>query len=89
MEIKEVRLGVDNRNPLSYGFASYEAIDEAHSIYTFGTSLYGLTAFWPARNFLAELRTKLGTQVAVAALSGTLLKHIKKVVKEWLQLDDN
>jgi len=31
-EIKEVRLTVDNRNPLPYGFASYEAIDEAHSI---------------------------------------------------------
>ncbi|TVY73510.1 Uncharacterized protein LSUE1_G007784 [Lachnellula suecica] len=32
MEIKEVRFGVDNRNPLPYGFASYEDIDEAHSI---------------------------------------------------------
>lgn len=32
IEIKEVRLTVDNRNPLPYGFASYEAIDEAHSI---------------------------------------------------------
>ncbi|TGO39847.1 hypothetical protein BHYA_0047g00510 [Botrytis hyacinthi] len=32
LEIKEVRLSVDNRNPLPYGFASYEAIDEAHSI---------------------------------------------------------
>ncbi|KAK0115317.1 hypothetical protein ONS96_013776 [Cadophora gregata f. sp. sojae] len=32
LEIKEVRLHVDNRNPLSYGFASYEDIDEAHSI---------------------------------------------------------
>merc|ERR1712093_29479 len=31
-QIKEVRLHVDNRNPLSYGFASYEDIDEAHSI---------------------------------------------------------
>jgi hypothetical protein len=32
IEIKEVRLTVDNRNPLPYGFASYEAIEEAHSI---------------------------------------------------------
>ena len=32
LEIKEIRLTVDNRNPLPYGFASYEAIDEAHSI---------------------------------------------------------
>ncbi|TVY18453.1 Uncharacterized protein LARI1_G004409 [Lachnellula arida] len=32
IEIKEVRLGVDTRNPLPYGFASYEAIEEAHSI---------------------------------------------------------
>ena len=31
-EIKEVRLTVDNRNPLPYGFASYEEIQEAHSI---------------------------------------------------------
>lgn len=32
LEIKEVRSSVDNRNPLSYGFASYEDIEEAHSI---------------------------------------------------------
>ena len=32
LEVREVRLGVDNRNPLPYGFASYEAIEEAHSI---------------------------------------------------------
>jgi hypothetical protein len=32
IEIKEVRLTVDNRNPLPYGFASYEMIEEAHSI---------------------------------------------------------
>ncbi|CAL3963887.1 unnamed protein product [Diplocarpon coronariae] len=32
LEIKEVRLTVDNRNPLPYGFASYEEIAEAHSI---------------------------------------------------------
>lgn len=32
LEIKEVRQSVDNRNPLSYGFASYEDIEEAHSI---------------------------------------------------------
>lgn len=30
--IKEVRASVDNRNPLPYGFATFEAIDEAHSI---------------------------------------------------------
>ncbi|RDW88937.1 putative RSN1 [Coleophoma cylindrospora] len=32
IEVKEVRLTVDKRNPLPYGFASYEAIDEAHHI---------------------------------------------------------
>lgn len=32
LEIREVRLSIDNRNPLSYGFASYEEIEEAHSI---------------------------------------------------------
>lgn len=32
VQIKEVRLTVDNRNPLPYGFASYEEITEAHSI---------------------------------------------------------
>ncbi|KAH8586160.1 hypothetical protein B0O99DRAFT_645211 [Bisporella sp. PMI_857] len=32
LEVKEVRFSVDKRNPLPYGFASYEAIDEAHNI---------------------------------------------------------
>lgn len=32
LSIKEVRLTVDNRNPLPYGFASYEDISEAHGI---------------------------------------------------------
>ncbi|KAI9738904.1 MAG: hypothetical protein M1818_005217 [Claussenomyces sp. TS43310] len=32
MEIKEVRLSIDKRNALPYGFASYEEISEAHSI---------------------------------------------------------
>lgn len=32
LDVKEVRTVVDNRNPLSYGFASYDAIDECHSI---------------------------------------------------------
>lgn len=32
IEIKEIRMTVDNRNPLPYGFASYEQIGEAHSI---------------------------------------------------------
>ncbi|KAL3427964.1 hypothetical protein PVAG01_01473 [Phlyctema vagabunda] len=32
IEVKEIRLSVDKRNPLPYGFASYEGIDEAHSI---------------------------------------------------------
>ncbi|GAB1732503.1 hypothetical protein NU195Hw_g1962t1 [Hortaea werneckii] len=31
IEIKEVRESVDKRNALSYGFASYESINEAHS----------------------------------------------------------
>jgi superfamily II DNA helicase RecQ len=64
-------------------------VDEAHCIYTMGTSLYGLPAFRPAWNYLAELRTKLGSKVAVAALSGTLPKHIKNIVKQRLQLDND
>ncbi|KAL1616763.1 hypothetical protein SLS54_008155 [Diplodia seriata] len=32
VEIKLVRLTVDNRNALSYGFASYESIEEAHQV---------------------------------------------------------
>ncbi|RXW21997.1 hypothetical protein EST38_g3859 [Candolleomyces aberdarensis] len=64
-------------------------IDEAHCLYTMGTSLYGLPAFRPAWNYLAELRTRLGSNVTVAALSGTLPKHIKHVVKQRLQLDDD
>jgi len=31
-EIQEVRLSVDKRNAMSYGFASYERIPEAHSV---------------------------------------------------------
>jgi hypothetical protein len=31
-QIKEIRLTVDHRNPLPYGFASYEEIEEAHGI---------------------------------------------------------
>jgi len=31
-EVKEVRLSVDKRNPLPYGFASFDEIEEAHSI---------------------------------------------------------
>jgi superfamily II DNA helicase RecQ len=67
----------------------YFLVDEVHSVYTLGMDLYGDTAFRPAWRYLAELRTKLGSKVAVAALSGTLPKHIKKVVKEKLQFDDN
>jgi hypothetical protein len=32
IEIKEIRLSVDKRNAMAYGFASYEDISEAHSI---------------------------------------------------------
>lgn len=32
VEIKEVRLSVDNRNALPYGFASYECIEDAHGV---------------------------------------------------------
>lgn len=31
-QIKEVRLSVDNRNAMPYGFASYETVDDAHSV---------------------------------------------------------
>ena len=30
--IKEVRLSIDNRNAMPYGFASYQTVDEAHSV---------------------------------------------------------
>ncbi|KAK0778752.1 hypothetical protein LTR75_015557 [Friedmanniomyces endolithicus] len=32
VEIKEVRISVDKRNAMSYGFASYEAIPDAHDV---------------------------------------------------------
>ncbi|KAK8209743.1 putative DUF221 domain protein [Phyllosticta capitalensis] len=32
VEITEVRLSVDNRNALPYGFASYDSIEEAHGV---------------------------------------------------------
>ncbi|KAF2007278.1 hypothetical protein P154DRAFT_517038 [Amniculicola lignicola CBS 123094] len=31
-EIKEVREGIDKRNPMSYGFASYTHIEDAHAV---------------------------------------------------------
>ncbi|TEB38019.1 hypothetical protein FA13DRAFT_1785865 [Coprinellus micaceus] len=64
-------------------------IDEAHHIYVSGTALYGLPAFRPAWSHIGELRTKLGTRTTVAALSGTLPAHIKKAVKDSLQLGDD
>ena len=62
-------------------------VDEAHTIYTAGTDLYGLKAFRPAWQGLSELVTKLGDSVNVAALSRTLPKHIKKSVLDCLHLD--
>ena len=32
MEVKHVRESIDKRNPMSYGFASFEKIDEAHTV---------------------------------------------------------
>jgi hypothetical protein len=32
IEIKDVRESIDKRNPMPYGFASYEKIDEAHAV---------------------------------------------------------
>ncbi|CCU75459.1 unnamed protein product [Blumeria hordei] len=32
VEIRELRLTIDNRNPLPYGFASYDSIEECHGI---------------------------------------------------------
>ncbi|KAF8995196.1 P-loop containing nucleoside triphosphate hydrolase protein [Cyathus striatus] len=64
-------------------------VDEVHFVYTAGIDLYGSKAFRPAWGYLSELRTKLGSNVAVAGLSGTLPQHIKGVVMQHLQFDDN
>ncbi|RKF64310.1 Uncharacterized protein GcC1_133001 [Golovinomyces cichoracearum] len=32
LNVREVRMAVDNRNPLPYGFATYDSIEECHSI---------------------------------------------------------
>ena len=32
MEIKHVRSSIDKRNPMAYGFAAYETIEEAHAV---------------------------------------------------------
>ncbi|KAI6246348.1 hypothetical protein HI914_05593 [Erysiphe necator] len=32
LEVQQIRMAVDNRDPLPYGFASYDAIEECHAI---------------------------------------------------------
>ncbi|KAF6759189.1 II DNA helicase [Ephemerocybe angulata] len=64
-------------------------VDEAHNVHTLGLSHYSLPAFRPAWASLSELVVKLGSRVSVAALSGTLPKHIKLTVRERLQLDED
>ncbi|KAF6745329.1 II DNA helicase [Ephemerocybe angulata] len=64
-------------------------VDEAHNVHSLGLSHYSLPAFRPAWASLSELVIKLGSRVSVAALSGTLPKHIKITVRERLQLDED
>ena len=59
-------------------------IDEAHTIYTAGISLYGEPPFRPAWGLLGELRLILPKNTPFQALSGTLPPHITLCVTEKL-----
>jgi superfamily II DNA helicase RecQ len=54
----------------------YVHIDEAHTIYTAGTPLYGLPAFRKAWGSLGELWLVLAHDTPIQALSGTFPGHI-------------
>jgi len=57
-------------------------VDEAHSIYTAGTPLYGRDAFRPAWGRLDELKAILSHLTRWAGYSATLPPHILKVVEQ-------
>lgn len=59
-------------------------VDEAHTIYTAGISLYGQPPFRPAWGSLGELRLLLPKNIPFQALSGTLPPHITLCVTEKL-----
>lgn len=61
-------------------------IDEAHNIYTSGTSLEGRPAFRPAWGTLNEFRVRCKKSTTFQALSATLPKHILSLVDEKLAL---
>lgn len=59
-------------------------VDEAHSIYTAGISLYGQLPFRSAWGKLGELRLVLPRNTPFQALSGTFPPHIVRCVREQL-----
>lgn len=61
-------------------------IDEAHNVYTSGTSHDGRPAFRPAWGTLNEFRVRCNKTTSFQALSATLPKHILSVVDEKLGL---
>jgi superfamily II DNA helicase RecQ len=72
------------RNPQFSKLVKRVHVDEAHTIYTAGTSLYGQPPFRSAWGKLGELRLVLPKGTPVQALSGTFPPHIVNCIKEQL-----
>ena len=72
------------RNPHFSKLVKRVHIDEAHTIYTAGISLYGQPPFRSAWGKLGEFRLVLPKSTPVQALSGTFPPHIINCVREQL-----
>jgi superfamily II DNA helicase RecQ len=72
------------RNPHFSKLVKRVHVDEAHSIYTAGISLYGQPPFRSAWGKLGELRFVLPKNTPLQALSGTFPPHIVRCVREQL-----
>ncbi|TFY51933.1 hypothetical protein EVG20_g10774 [Dentipellis fragilis] len=64
-------------------------IDEAHNIYTAGTSLYGVSAYRPAYGLISKQHVFLEKGTPFQALSGTLPPHITKAIVDNLGFPSN
>ena len=72
------------RNPHFVKQVKRVHIDEAHTIYTAGISLYGQPPFRSAWGKLGELRLVLPKNTPLQALSGTFPPHIVRCIREQL-----
>lgn len=72
------------RNPQFSKLIKRVHVDEVHTVYTAGISLYGQPAFRPAWGSIGELRLLLPKNTPFQALSGTLPPHIIKSITDKL-----